>query len=198
MKNCVRSITINLILGLTVLLSSSAWADCPISQTLANDDSPLRSTYGHSFTAVCDGNITSITVNIASGYGITNGTLNLYNGESVATSIYTQSNINLSDGVQTITMTTPVPVTVGLHTFTLSGANSFRVRYSDSNPYADGQAFFVDSFVSFADGYFEIQISESGDPIPTLSEWGMIIMSLILGASAFYTIRRKRSNGTWA
>ena len=35
-------------------------------------------------------------------------------------------------------------------------------------------------------------IADCGDPIPTLSEWGMIIMSLLLAGSAFLVLRRQR------
>jgi hypothetical protein len=46
----------------------------------------------------------------------------------------------------------------------------------------------------FEGSSFTVQATKAADPqsIPTLSEWGMIVMSLVLAGSAFWMIRRRQ------
>lgn len=67
---------------------------------------------------------------------------------------------------------------------------SWHIRSYDGTDYSSGQNISRSNYWTFTAG-------PATDAIPTLSEWGMIILSIILGATAFYAIR-KRSIETMA
>jgi hypothetical protein len=91
----------------------TVYAACTVQNTSINNAFGGDSTLGQSFTATCSGQISTITIQISAGQSVVNGTLNFYSGESVASPTYTQAGINLADGVQTVTLTTPQSVTSG-------------------------------------------------------------------------------------
>jgi hypothetical protein len=63
-----------------------------------------------------------------------------------------------------------------------------------SAPYNDGFVILVDDFAGFEPPIKEkIKAETQPTGIPTLSEWGMIIMSLLLAGSAIWVIKRRQT-----
>ena len=163
--------------GLTFISPGTLFAGCIVEQTQethnANYNNP---TQGQSFTATCDGAITTITVTIWY-QGVpspTSATLYIYDGQSVSDGdkIYTQPGIAVTEhGEKTITLTTPVSVTSGnQYTFLLVFAQSGQglLLYFDTtsaNPYPGGMAYLVGMFRAEYDAQFSVSI----DALPTVT-----------------------------
>jgi hypothetical protein len=151
---------------------------------------------GQSFTATITGEVTQIQVRPrAAG----TDTLYFFNGAgsgasgSSATAIRTQS-VALTDvganGLQTIVLNQPVPVVAGSqYTFAFNGAISFGA--APNNSYADGNIVFNFNTPVAADLVFSV-LQQPPTPIPTLSEWAMILFGVMLAAMAAGHVQRKR------
>jgi len=188
-----------IILIFTILtICNSARAAYTITQLSGPSNSGPFTALGQSWTATGgDGVLSSISVN---SVGASTGTLNLYvyNGESAnpGNQIYTQAISSFSGaGVQTINLTGTVNITNGnQYTFVIqSTGGNVRLRYDITNPYAGGKSYASGTgFVSSSDFYFSISISDSAPAptgVPTLSEWGMIIFTMLI---MFYGIKMLR------
>jgi hypothetical protein len=190
------------LLGCLGAALSTPTAAQTISQPIDNGGSGNQPFTGQSFTATVTGTITQIRISPA---GTTNGaTLYFYNGtgtgafNAAGTPIYTQAGINLPalfpGNLQTITLTTPVPVTAGtVYSFAFDNSN-LRVGFSNPvGPYTSGVAFTNGTTQQAnVDLAFEVVQVATPVPVPTLSEWAMILFGLMLaGGAALYIQQRQ-------
>ncbi len=155
---------------------------------------------GQTFTATLTGTVTRIDFR---GRSNTATTLNIYNGGngsgtggSVGAPAYQQA-VTLVDstsnasGFTAITLTTPFPVVAGqTYSFVFSAGNT---AVTFGNPYAGGTS--ISDFVTggfTGDTPFQIYEVATPIPVPTLSEWAMILLGLVLaGGAALYIQRRQ-------
>lgn len=151
---------------------------------------------GQSFTATVTGTVTHIRV--AADANI-NTTVRFYNGTGTGqffgtgTPLYSQA-VNLTDSrpglaFQTIALGTPLPVTAGnVYSFAF---DDLSLR-ANANSYADG-IFFVLGTTAQPNLDLAFEVVQVGPtPVPTLSEWALILMGLIMaGGAALYIQRRQ-------
>jgi len=110
---------------------------------------------GQSFTAIADGDLVSVEVNLV--LAISGSTLKIFQGNTVSgTPIYEASGISAGSGWQTITLPNPVPVTDGQqYTFQLTDAS---LRYTFSNAYSGGNLWYNAISYSVFDAAFRASI----------------------------------------
>jgi hypothetical protein len=154
---------------------------------------------GQSFTATLTGTVTQIQVRPRTS-GVR--TLYFFNGagsgtlDSNASAVYSQS-VTLVDqgsysaGLQTIVLTTPLPVTAGnVYTFAFDGATSLAAMTPE--PYAGGVA--IQKY-NIQEPSIDIAftITEAAPAsVPTMTEWAIILFGLILAGGAALAIQRQR------
>ena len=150
---------------------------------------------GQSFTATVTGTVTQIRV-VAEANDAT--TIRLYNGpgtgqlNGAGAPLYSQA-VNLTNSqpaFQTITLTTPLPVTAGnVYSFAFD-QSSLR---GAGDTYAGGNLF-INGTTQLAglDTTFEVVQVAAPAPVPTLSEWAMILLGLTLAGGAALMIQRRR------
>jgi|GEM_PF-5414275 len=149
---------------------------------------------GQSFIACQTGEITRIRVNVTLGGGAT--TLALSDGYGTLTPVYSES-VTLTSGVNDITLATPYPVMAGnQYSFSLNGG-SFGLGYNGGDPYANGANFRVfpngsPTSASNRDLVFEVEFGPSSTPVPTMSEWGLILFGLTVLCVGGVAIRRSK------
>lgn len=126
--------------------------------------------------------------------------MRIYNGAngsgvagSSAGAAYTQA-VTLTDtgsntsGYTVITLTTPFPVISG-QSYSIVFDTSV-MAYTNANPYAGGAAFENFAVVSApTDLAFVINPPA---PVPTMSEWAMILLGLVLAGGAAVYLQRRR------
>lgn len=175
-----------------------------ISNTIGSVNAPG---VGQSFTAPSNTDLTRISVRPGAPF---TGNLHIYNTANgsgtfgvVGAPTYSQTGVNLTattDGgpLQDVVLTTPFPLTAGQpYTFVFEGTGSF---YANSaNPYAAGEALthYSDTFlVPNYDLAFQLWGPSPPAPasIPTVSEWGLILMSCALTLFGFGRMRSLRSH----
>ncbi|MBX9707232.1 MAG: IPTL-CTERM sorting domain-containing protein [Caulobacteraceae bacterium] len=152
---------------------------------------------GSSFRATVTGTVTTIRVRAAVA-GTTD--LYLYNGSTTGqfngagTPAVTQLGVTLTNrsfigGYDEFVLSTPLPVTADYtYAFAFGAGQFFR---NQSNTYADGTPFFSGNQTSTSDWIFEV-VQVPAAPVPTLSEWAMILLGLMLaGGAAIYIQRRQ-------
>ncbi|MEM6320457.1 MAG: IPTL-CTERM sorting domain-containing protein [Bacteroidota bacterium] len=205
-----------LLFGLFSSLHSSH-AQCfePVSMipagvgSLPNAGSP-NPQVGSSFIACNDGAVMSLAINFAAS-NVGNAAANLIfrdvamAGRNVAgtTQEYIQViNVSGGGGIQTFTLTTPYPVKGGeTYAWLIETPTAFEISTSTGNGanlYPNGGAMNNAAFVTpspLIDLVFQVEIaaseSESNTPIPTMSQWGLLIFALlIMNLSVFYVQRR--------
>ena len=168
-----------LLLVIAILsLPCSAHAACTVAQN-SFDGGVGAVGLGQSWTAVCDGVLSSITVNTA-GAQAGPFTLSIFNGESVDPGdlLAQAPNIALADGENTIAIPTEVNVSNGqLYTFQFGADVSLRWDAGD-DVYPDGRVYAGGVFRPAGEGdlWFEAEIvdksttggSDSGCFISTL------------------------------
>ncbi len=110
---------------------------------------------GQSFTAIADGELVSVEVNLV--LAISGSTLKVFQGNTVSgTPIYEASGISAGSGWQTITLPNPVSVTDGQqYTFQLTDAS---LRYTFSNAYSGGNLWYNAISYSVFDAAFRASI----------------------------------------
>ncbi len=163
---------------------------------------------GQSFEARQTGEVTSIT--FRTGGGAVAGTYNLRIGPIadpptvvVAGAVYQTFTIAAGAQIFTINLNTPFPVTIGM-----SYAFGFETTSTNNPPpvasatdYADGAAYRDEGggLSTFAQGFdfdFAVQISPASAPpdpnIPTLGQWGLIALTLLLLTFGVVAIRVRR------
>jgi hypothetical protein len=126
--------------------------------------------------------------------------LRLYNGTgtgaagAAGTPLYSQA-VNLTNtdpAFQTITLGTPLPITAGnVYSFAFDAST---LRAANPGSYAGGVVFNNGTaLINFADLTFEVvQVAAAPAPVPTLSEWAMILLGLMLAGGAALFIQRRR------
>lgn len=148
---------------------------------------------GQSFVACSSGTITAISFRTDNNNTF-NGTGNLWittgvpaNGLVIAAlPVYQVFNISPGGTIITINLNTPFPVVAGnLYSFAFgsqTGAGNFVLDVNDNapnGPYTDGLGIFNAGQFANVDLNFSITIAP-GNPIPTLSQWGLIIFGLLV------------------
>lgn len=190
----------------TFFLTLSAWGQM-VSNTVDDGNTLLFPDSGQSFTATTTAQIVKISLRPGDVF---NGSLLIYDGSVgsgttsvIGTPVYQQAGVSLPASttggpMQDIVLTTPFPVIAGnAYTFILQGPNNFYAAFSD--PYAGGQfvlAYGNTTTVPSADLAFQVWAVAPGDPasavsIPTLSQWGLIVMSALLGLLSLARMRRR-------
>ncbi len=181
-----------------------------VSQTTDTGTIVSGATAGQTFTATATTQISKISVRPWLAY---NGNLLIYNGSTgsgaigvVGAPAYTQAGVSLvasgsGSPLKDIVLTTPFPVTAGnTYTFVFPANGGFYL--SSADPYAGGQL-----LVDFADlvgygGYdFAFQVwpvvaaaPTTATSIPTLSEWGVLTLSLLL---CLFAVAKGYSGKSW-
>lgn len=192
----LRAFGLIMIACLGIALAAPATAQT-ISATASGGDIP-GIFVGQSFTATVTGTVTQVrvvsvditaptTVRFYNGFGT-----GVFNG--AGTPLYSQA-VTLTDSrpglaFQTITLGTPLPITAGnVYSF---GFDSARLSGAAST-YAGGMVFIGGTGVQAAiDTAFEVVQVAAPVPVPTLSEWALILFGLILaGGAALYIQRRQ-------
>jgi hypothetical protein len=177
-------------------LTSSAALAQTISVTPANGGC-LGPGTGQSFRATLTGTVVAISVQPA---GNTAGvTLHIYGGDAgsgqpgnVGTPVYSQAGINLvsvpAGTWQTISLTTPFPVVAGSsYSFALTGAIALRCNAADPYPSGTLITAFVGGSPSFDLGFQIFEVI----PVPTLSEWALILLAGSLGLAGAAAVWRR-------
>jgi hypothetical protein len=185
-----------LALGLWTGLAAAASAQT-ISQPVGSTTVGPAVFYGTSFTATVTGTVTAIRVRPRS----TEATiLYLYNGSNTgaffaAGAFVSSQPVNLVDtgdntaGFNTFTLLTPLPVVAG-NTYAFAFGSGTFAR-SQQELYPGGAAFIAGTIPELSDATFEV-VQVAAAPVPTLSEWAMILLGLALaGAAAFHLQRRQ-------
>jgi IPTL-CTERM motif len=174
-----------------------------ISQPLGNATLGAGLATGQTFTATLTGVINRIDVRSRTTGA---GTLYLYAGANgsgaigvVGVPLYTQA-VNLTDtgsdaaGFSSMVLSTPFQVTAGTqYSFAVSG---FSVSLINTNPYVGGMK--LDDFagvsvnqdISFQ--IFEAPLAATVTGVPTVSEWGLLGASFLLGMLGVTRLRRRR------
>ncbi|MBB5746878.1 IPTL-CTERM sorting domain-containing protein [Brevundimonas variabilis] len=154
---------------------------------------------GQSFTATRTGTLTQIQVRPRTS-GTT--TVRFYNGglgsgtaSAIGTPVSSQA-VTLIDtgnnlaGLQTITLETPLPIVAGnSYSFIFDNAN---MAHATSDVYGGGTLLFdfATTFPGFDLIFTATEVTPA--PVPTLSEWAMILFGLALaGGAALYIQRRQ-------
>jgi hypothetical protein len=154
---------------------------------------------GQEFQATITGTVTKIRVRPIGTHSTTLRFYDVSGGSgvqgSIGTPTYSQA-VNLVDGgsvstgFQEIILATPLPVTAGeFYSFTFDLA-SLATHY----PSQDANYYFLRDYIQAAfvfDLSFEV-VQEPPAAVPTLSEWAMILMGLMLAGGAGLMIQRRQ------
>lgn len=203
MENVVASILRRAaVISVFIAALWSGWTANASAQTISVPDANPQATgpvtlFGSSFTATVTGTVTTIRVRPQAAQATQ---IFLYNGANtgapggVGAVVYSQI-VNLTDrsggGFDEIVLTTPFPVTAGnTYAFAFGSANLTLNGAGDTYP--GGQAFSDGTSPQGDDLIFQV-VQVVAAPIPTLSEWAMILLGLALaGAAALHLQRRGR------
>ncbi|WP_428149839.1 IPTL-CTERM sorting domain-containing protein [Brevundimonas sp.] len=171
-----------------------------ISQTVGNNAIGGNG-LGQSFTATVTGTVTQIEVRSR-----TNGaaTVYFYNGatgsginSSPGTPVSSQAVVLVDQGsnttgLQTIVLASPLPIVAGnSYSFAFSAAN---MAFNTADPYAGGALLtgYDSPFGGFDLVFTATQVAAGPAPVPTLSEWAMILFGLTLAGGAAVILQRRR------
>lgn len=208
-NNCTNAMRVpisGILLLLTIIFittTGTAYGDCTIQQLSEIFGVGGGNLIGQSFTATCTGNLTSIVVYPGGVAGtITNATLTIHSGQSVANSsqLYTQTVTLTARQDNTLTLNTPVSVTIGnLYTFALA-ANSIQLwgtlqgsNYTGGSAYING--FFGETgpvYRGTNELYFKVNISSGSPlPVPIFDKFGLALFVFCTIAAITYYFRRK-------
>lgn len=193
--------------GLLVVVSISlVWTAAATAQTIVQNvgDTTIsggQAGFGQAFTATLTGTVTQIQVRPRSNATVT---MHFYSGPgsgtngSVGTPASSQT-VNLVDtgsntsGFQTIVLSTPLPVTAGQQYAFAIDQTLVQFAVASSDPYAGGTMLLVYNAPTFGGADLAFTVTEvAAAPVPTMSEWMMILFGLMLaGGAAFYIQRRQ-------
>ena len=197
MTHNARAALASLALCITfVLLFPTVATAQAISQT---DQSGARAGIflGQSFTANFTGTVAQIAVVPSSG-GAT--TLYVYNGagtgaaNAAGTPVLSQPvTLAATGGFQTLTLSTPVAVMNG-QTYSFAFASADLTISAFGNAYPGGGYFTGGTSFAEPNADLTFQIfSTPPAPVPTLPQWAMILMGLMLAGGAAVMIQQRRS-----
>ena len=190
--------TILLAAFLLLLNTADCFAACVVTHNVTTNFIGSIPAIGQSFIATCGGRLASVTVTTGTpGTPAGPHTLKIYQGESAtpADLLYTQANVNLGtvgNTINTVSLAQPVPVINGnQYTFIFEHATGgITILQADAtNSYAGGKLYLNAGFVAGIDLPFQVNITDL--PIPTLSEWGIIVFLLLLAAIALRSIKHR-------
>ncbi|WP_298162223.1 IPTL-CTERM sorting domain-containing protein [Brevundimonas sp.] len=192
-----------------VVALSLGWTAIASAQTIVQNVGDTSTSggqpgFGQSFTATLTGTVTQIQVRPRSNATVT---MHFYSGPgsgtdgSVGTPASSQT-VNLVDtgsntsGFQTIVLSTPLPVTAGQQYAFVIDQTIVPFAVSSSNPYAGGSMLGIyNSPFGGVNGPFDLVFTVTevaAAPVPTMSEWMMILLGLMLaGGAALYIQRRQ-------
>lgn len=188
------------LVALAVIFCANAASAQTISQLTATSAVSAVG-HGQSFTATLTGAVTQIQVRPRTTQA---STLYFFNGGgsgtvgSNASAVYSQA-VNLVDtgtdfaGLQTIVLTTPVPVTAGsTYTFAFD-TGGFATGAPDPYPGGSRWANYANPGLG-SDFVFTVSEQLPAPPatVPTLSEWAMILFGMALAGLAALHIHRRR------
>ncbi|MBB5746874.1 IPTL-CTERM sorting domain-containing protein [Brevundimonas variabilis] len=192
----LRAFSLLLIACFGMILAAPASAQT-ISANLTESGNLGSQTFvGQSFTATVTGTVTQIRV-AASASSAT--TIRLYNGTGTGqaggpgTPLYSQAGVNLANTTparNTVTLSTPLPIVAGnVYSFAFDQAS-----LTGGGPvYPGGMAFIAGTTdPGTIDLNFEVVQVAAPAPVPTLSEWALILFGLILAGSAAFYIQRRQ------
>jgi len=155
-----------LLLSFTLLttISLTSIGQCTITSPATIDITAGNFLYGQSFTAICNGFLNYVQFTANSTGTVSAGTLTIYSGNALATSIYTQSFsaitiANVGDPIR-INLSSALAITNGnqyTFEFTVDNVNVL----AGSNTYAGGNSFQDGSALSSLDIDFEVDITTS-------------------------------------
>lgn len=184
---------------------SLVWTAAASAQTIVQNagDVNLGSTgLGQSFTATLTGTVTQIQVRPRIN---ATTTVNFYNGtgsgitDNVGTPVSSQA-VTLVDvgsdttGFQTIVLATPLPIVSGqTYSFAFGNGSALdSMSLTTTNVYAGGLAFrrFNISLPASDLAFTVTEVPPA--PVPTMSEWMMILFGLVLAGAAALAVQRQR------
>lgn len=179
---------------------------CTINQPLSSSStisSPLGGAdteKGQNFLACGTGVITAVSFEIGSITTVGNTVLTISTGSTTNGGGYTQTVNVATTGVLNIPLATPFPVIDG-NQYAISLAEDgfparFHMRFQRSDVIPNSAAFSNNGTISTAvDCAFSVTITApvvATAPIPTMSQWGLLIFGLlIMNLSIFYVHRRE-------
>ena len=156
-------------------------------------------TVGQSFISCKDGKIDKITVRVdVMGATPINSVLKIADGLNTSTNVIHTQNIVINGmGDLEIDLTTPVALVNGnTYSFSLGGAgDALTIGFSSAlgDVYPDGTLFQNTTPLTTADLFFKISYQVLA-PIPTLSQWGLLIVALLVLNLGSFMIRREELN----
>lgn len=165
-----------------------------IGQT-SSDSLYSGSGQGQTFVATVTGVVTQIAVR--PGTSVTGDTLRVYNGGCGACgapistqTVNTVATTSHADPLQVFTLDTPAPVVAGNnYSFVF---NTTRLRVSSTNTFPTGAYVFGSTGIAPAqDLAFQVTQQIPVAAVPTLSEWAMIAIGLLLAAGAVVMLHRR-------
>lgn len=170
-----------------------------ISSTDANPAATLTQNFiGQSFTATVTGTVTTIRVRPRAAQ---NTTLYLYNGPNTGQANgpgtpVSQQAVALTDrsvgGFDEFVLNTPLPVTAGTTYAFAFGAGDLTINSIGPGAYPGGGPFTLGTSGFPSDLIFQVVQVATPAAVPTLSEWAMILLGLMLaGGAALYLQRRQ-------
>lgn len=184
---------------------SLGWTAAASAQTIVQNaaGSNLGSTgLGQSFTATLTGTVTQIQVRPRLN---STTTVNFYNGtgsgitDNVGTPVSSQA-VTLVDvgtdatGFQTIVLATPLPIVSGqTYSFAFGDGSALdQMSLTTTSVYAGGLAFrrFNESLPASDLAFTVTEVPPA--PVPTMSEWMMILFGLVLAGAAVLAVQRGR------
>lgn len=183
-----------------VSLAGAAAAQTTISQPLSTIGD-TRSGHGQSFLATHTGVLTKIRVR---SLGSDPTTLHIWepndpsypyiDNEPVYVQNVTMVNVgSVNSGFHEITLTTPYDIQAG-HSYAFAFGNATLARTQGGpRAYPDGfllRNFEVGNYINSL--AFEVVQEDAPEPVPTLSEWAMILFGTILAGGAALCIERRR------
>jgi hypothetical protein len=190
----VRNTT--LILAL-IFIAKLSYAQCTESNMMSSTDN-TQSSFGQSITAACDGNLSQFTF---SHFATSNTIIgvSVYEGQGCGgTEVYSNSdNIpgNNIDEATTINFDPTIPVTSGQqYTILITTDNGIRILIDDGGNNYPGGGFhgFNCDLQNDNDMVFSYTIDELV-AIPTLSQWMIIILGLILTITGMAVVLQKKN-----
>lgn len=190
----VRNTT--LILAL-IFIAKLSYAQCTEFNMMSSTDN-TQTNFGQSITAACDGNLSQFSF---SHFATSNTIIgvSVYEGQGCGgTEVYSNSdNIpgNNSNQTTTINFDPAIPVTSGQqYTIFISTNNGIRILIDDNNNYPGGG--FYNNICNLNQNSSDMVFSYSIEDlvaIPTLSQWMIIILGLILTISGMTVVLQKKN-----
>lgn len=189
---------------LSVSLVNPVLAQCNESNAQSTSNRVAgHSNTGQSFTASCAGDIISVTIEWGTlptaGSNSNDRVLNIYDGPLCTSPLLHTQVIPVSSivvGNNTFVLTAPVSINAGeVNAWEISDAGqtgdaAHGVAWVSGGAYSGGNAWYSCSQLTSLDNNFDVQIGNP-PPVPTLSQWGLILLCLVMVSLGVIAVRRK-------